>query len=1517
MSFPLWKRVKAGHAANKHARRTIRQTLDHRRSLRTSFECLEQKAMLTMLTPMSFSAGTNLSGIAVADFNGDGKSDIAVVNNAVAGSVGILISNGDGTFQPKVDYAAGTNPLDARAGDINADGKIDLSVVSPSGTVNILLGNGDGSFAVPVSYATGLGARAIVVGDFNHDGKFDVATMNSGTASVLLGNGDGTFQAHKDAVFVGNTNMIAGDFNHDGNLDLATSNTLSVGTITLLRGHGDGTFDPEININANSAPVYLADGDFNHDGYDDFAVANSYSATSMSVILNNGDGTYAPPTLYSIAQTGYEIEVADFNNDGFQDFAVRGASQYQIEYGKGDGTFYTAVNFATPPGQFEKGSQHGDFNGDGAIDLTYVSSAGVTVVMNANDSAANLAGAVGFMVTTPASTTSGSALPMTVTAADAAGNPVTGFLGTVFVTTNDPAVKSTFAYTFTTADAGAHAFTGSVQLVTLGDQTVTVASPLMTSATRTVTVTPAVNHFAIAAPTATTAGDTFNVTVSAIDQLGGVGTGYTSTVHFSSSDVQAGLPADYTFTGTDAGVHTFTATLKTAGSKFLSATELGGTITGVASVSVNPIAAASLALAGGSGSIGIARLITIVARDIYGNVDTACNGVVHVTSSDLLAVLPADTTLVKGVATVDITLMTVGTQTITATDVSSPLTGTMSSDATPPVASSFDVAGYPATKAGVVHDFTVTVRDTIGQIATGYTGTVYFSSTDVQSGLPSSYTFTTADTGVHTFNATFRSAGIQSLNVRDFTGALVGSEMGISVSSAEFVGYRLSIQIATDSHGHYLMTAGDLIPLTVKAMDVFGNAVNDYTGTAHFSSTDVQASLPADYTFTAADSGVHTFTVILKTTTGNGVVWSFNVVDSANAATLATLTNFEVVNAAASTFGITVPSQITAGATFTSKLTVSDAYGNGVKNYFGLVHFSTSAALAGLPADYTFNSADAGSHTFTLTLNTSGNQTLSVVDINNSLLTASAAASVKAATASTLVAVFPTRTLLGVAQSLTVTAKDAFGNLSTGYTGTVAFSSSDAQAGLPGHYAFSNKDAGVHTFNVTLKAAGIQSITVQDTTAATLKASVSEIMVAISNSPTALSFTAGSGSGTYGGTTRATVTLTSTGLPLANMTVGFALNGASVGTATTSESGVATLGGISLAGLNVGAYPSSLVATFAGNETYVSSAATADVAVSQAVTTINSSQTVGSLAVSGNSTVMIGSGGDLAVTSPVSFNSGGAVSVAQNGRISLPAINTQSDAIGIDFNSGTLRASAGFSTIVPFTMGVGGGTIDSNGQDLVLAGPLIGVGSLTKTGPGILTLSGANTYAGGTIVSAGTLMVTNASALPSGMSLTVGLAAALAFAPSPGIVSGGAASVNAAPVAARSASAALVASKPTAASFSASGSLAMSATVFASESAGGTVVRPSATVATPQATPPVQASTFASPRKTVAPSAAARMSNAIAMDRFLRPSTIVESTARNLTWLRHSDNGSSDPTQRNKKVASILALDAVFAQYHK
>ena len=102
---------------------------------RLGVEDLEGRAMPSFLTPVSYSTGTNPGGIAVGDYNGDGRDDMAVVSQAIAGTVGVLLSNADGSFQPRVDYASGANSFDASSGDLNGDGKRDLAVVG-SGTVN-------------------------------------------------------------------------------------------------------------------------------------------------------------------------------------------------------------------------------------------------------------------------------------------------------------------------------------------------------------------------------------------------------------------------------------------------------------------------------------------------------------------------------------------------------------------------------------------------------------------------------------------------------------------------------------------------------------------------------------------------------------------------------------------------------------------------------------------------------------------------------------------------------------------------------------------------------------------------------------------------------------------------------------------------------------------------------------------------------------------------------------------------------------------------------------------------------------------------------------------------------------------------------------------------------------------------------------------------------------------------------------------------------------------------------------
>jgi hypothetical protein len=189
-----------------------------------------------------FPVGTGAISIAIGDFNGDGISDVAVVNES-DNTVSILLGKPDSTFAPQVTYATGLGPLAIVTGDFNGDGNLDLAVTNGdcvptkySGldcsvkTVSILLGNGDGTFGPHIDYATGTQPSSLATGDFNGDGKLDLAIANTqdNTVSVLLGNGDGTFQNQVVYLTVsGPQSVIVADFNGDHRLDLAVGGTTS------------------------------------------------------------------------------------------------------------------------------------------------------------------------------------------------------------------------------------------------------------------------------------------------------------------------------------------------------------------------------------------------------------------------------------------------------------------------------------------------------------------------------------------------------------------------------------------------------------------------------------------------------------------------------------------------------------------------------------------------------------------------------------------------------------------------------------------------------------------------------------------------------------------------------------------------------------------------------------------------------------------------------------------------------------------------------------------------------------------------------------------------------------------------------------------------------------------------------------------------------------------------------------------------------------------------------------------
>jgi len=236
--------------------------------------------------------------VAVGDFNGDGKLDLAVANQD-ANTVSILLGDGTGNFTTASSPATGSYPYSVAVGDFNGDGKLDLAVVNTdSNTLSILLGDGTGNFTAASSPATGINPLSVAVGDFNGDGKLDLAVANEGsnTVSILLGDGTGNFTAASSPATGSYPQSVAvGDFNGDGKLDLAVTN-FSSNTVTVLLGDGTGNFTTALSPATGNGPIGVAVGDFNGDGRLDLAVVNNYDGT-VSVLLQAVPEAGVPSSL--------------------------------------------------------------------------------------------------------------------------------------------------------------------------------------------------------------------------------------------------------------------------------------------------------------------------------------------------------------------------------------------------------------------------------------------------------------------------------------------------------------------------------------------------------------------------------------------------------------------------------------------------------------------------------------------------------------------------------------------------------------------------------------------------------------------------------------------------------------------------------------------------------------------------------------------------------------------------------------------------------------------------------------------------------------------------------------------------------------------------------------------------------------------------------------------------------------------------------------------------------------------
>jgi hypothetical protein len=421
-------------------RQALRGRLSAARSLR--LEPLEERRLLAFAPVASYDVGLDPQAVVTADFNNDSLLDLAVTNYS-DNTVSVLLGNADGTFQAAISSPtniglAGLGPRSLAVGDFDTDGNVDDLATLNNSDVSVLLGNGNGSLLLQgtvglPAYPSSVGnvdqsPRSVAVGDVTGDGKLDLTVTgstyyqtthgpyyypgyyggsygpyytthghNNGHVNVLVGTGGGSFTqpAAEDVQLLPGAYPISAVLeNLDGDpaLDLAVADYYG-GSVQLLSGNNDGTFDAPAGFSTGWNPVTVQSGDVNGDGIRDLITANYYSA---SVLLGNGSGGFDAPKTTSLDSYPYSLAVGDINDDGKLDL-VTSSNHYYYGYtgrvnvllGHGNGSFATAISHVLDEGTFAVGVAVGDLDGDDLLDVAVANSiagAGqVTVLINAGD----------------------------------------------------------------------------------------------------------------------------------------------------------------------------------------------------------------------------------------------------------------------------------------------------------------------------------------------------------------------------------------------------------------------------------------------------------------------------------------------------------------------------------------------------------------------------------------------------------------------------------------------------------------------------------------------------------------------------------------------------------------------------------------------------------------------------------------------------------------------------------------------------------------------------------------------------------------------------------------------------------------------------------------------------------------------------------------------------------------------------------------------------------------------------
>jgi FG-GAP-like repeat len=353
----------------------------------------------TFQAAQAIATGQYPKNVLVADMNGDGIPDLVVADfghisgpNGVNNSVGVLLGNGNGTFQAIQTFASGVEPFGLAVGHLTGDGFNDIVVTNQlNSTVGVLLGNGNGTFQTMQTYLTGTNPVSVAIGDLNADGIPDLLVAAEGTSpnfttgqvDVFLGNGNGTFQAAQSFAVQKPTQVLIADVTGDGNIPDMVINSYNTNIEYIVPGNGSGGFGAKQSFFTGGLhPQAIALADLTGDGLPDLVTVNATNS-SVGVLLNTWDPSPQLQTpLLSPAPNPNKMAISDVNGDGIPDLAftvvdsgsgisisLGGYSHVEVMLGNGNGTYQSATTFSTGQTTQPTGVLEAHLTGDGFNDI--------------------------------------------------------------------------------------------------------------------------------------------------------------------------------------------------------------------------------------------------------------------------------------------------------------------------------------------------------------------------------------------------------------------------------------------------------------------------------------------------------------------------------------------------------------------------------------------------------------------------------------------------------------------------------------------------------------------------------------------------------------------------------------------------------------------------------------------------------------------------------------------------------------------------------------------------------------------------------------------------------------------------------------------------------------------------------------------------------------------------------------------------------------------------------------------